>query len=195
MGRKDHTASAIATASILLGAGLPASAQNLLLQPQQLHSRYVYFMPVPAVNVRTTYSAVVEDETLPVATFAEIPAGTRLPVTLESRVRFDELKDATVVRAHINKPVVLKSGQTIPTGTLVVGHIIKMANSEWLGPEAVKVVFDQIQLTNGTMVPIAAKAPNEMIFAPTTSHAYEPGETLELEITAPAQVSNIGAVL
>jgi hypothetical protein len=194
MGRKENTARAIAAASILLGVGLPASAQSVLRQPQQVHTRYLYFMPMPAVKVRT-YSAVVEDEAPAVATFAEIPAGTRLPVTFESRVRFDELKDATVVRAHINKPVALKSGQTIPTGTLVVGHITKIANSEWLGPEAVKVVFDQIQLTNGTMLPIAAKAPNEMIFAPTTSHAYEAGETLELEITAPAQVSAIGGVL
>lgn len=119
-------------------------------------------------------AAILSSTALPASaesmTFVSIPVGTRLPVTVAS-------SSAGIVRAHLASTVKLPTGEIIPSGTLVMGH------SE--SPN--RISFDQLQLSNGTIIPIDSRL--------VSIGACGASKVMQVEIRQRAQVAVTGSVL
>lgn len=105
----------------------------------------------------STYAASVPADVGPSAvepqpSFVHLPAGMRLPIQLITAVDSNTTVSGDVVRARLSSDVQLNGGEILPAGTIVLGHV----EPSTVGGGAVTVAFDQLQLSNGTMVPISA---------------------------------------
>lgn len=106
-------------------------------------------------------SSVFEVSSAPAAPKTEIvriPVGTRLPITLIDGIIAGSTTDGDVIHARLNSDIHLRSGHVIPTGTLILGHADAVATKSPLfnGPSTVQVSFDQLRISDATMIPFAA---------------------------------------
>ncbi len=85
-----------------------------------------------------------------------IPAGTIIPVSLNSTLRSDKSGSGATITATVMQDVPLGMGETLRRGSKVTGHVIE-AVIPAKGPAASKISFqfDQVQLGNLT-IPITA---------------------------------------
>jgi hypothetical protein len=78
-----------------------------------------------------------------------IPAGTILPVRLDSTLRSDKSLPGEIVKATVMQDVHLGNGTTIRKGSLVTGHVIRASSPGTESDEAsLSFQFDQIHLDN-----------------------------------------------
>jgi hypothetical protein len=208
MSKKDYRTSKIAllaafAAGSVVSFSSPSFAQNeditavpfmvisapvhLSGRPIGIEAKYTYGSPIPNKEVQVLAAAPVN--------FVHIPVGTSLQVALISPVSMDTLRKNPLVQARLVNNVTLPSGQIIPTNTLVVGHIAAGA------PGITEVRFDQIQLSNGTLLPISASIvePTGTVagldFPANTAVSLPAGQVIMLQLNAPAQVAVQGGVL
>lgn len=108
---------------------------------------------IATINGANTFAAVVEPET----NFVQLPVGLQLPIRLVTPISRNTALGSTV-QARLSRSVTLPGGQVLPAGTLVVGHAIPVSSSSpfFGGAGSVQIAFDQLQLSNGTMIPISA---------------------------------------
>jgi hypothetical protein len=85
-----------------------------------------------------------------------IPAGTILPVSLNSALRSDRTGSGTTITATVMQDVPLGMGKTLRRGSKVTGHIIEAINSGRGSDESsISFQFDDVRFDNLT-VPITA---------------------------------------
>lgn len=114
------------------------------------------------ITGENTFAATVPNNTIfaaePATTFVQLPVGLHLPVTLISGISARNVGPGAVVQARLSSNVTLPSGQVLPAGTLVIGHAVGVSAGSPLfgGPGTVQIAFDQMQLSDGTMLPISA---------------------------------------
>jgi hypothetical protein len=83
-----------------------------------------------------------------------IPAGTIIPVSLNSVLRSDKTGSGSPVTATVMQDVPLATGETLHRGSKVTGHVVEAFTSGNGSDEArISFQFDQVQLGNRT-VPI-----------------------------------------
>ena len=58
-----------------------------------------------------------------------VPAGTVIPVVLDSHVASDTSRLEAPVRAHVRRPIVVNGVAVIPAGSSVVGHVTQAVRS------------------------------------------------------------------
>lgn len=86
---------------------------------------------------------------------ASIPAGTILPVTLDSMMRSDKSQPGVAITATVVQDVPLGGGTTLRAGSKVTGHVVEAIQPGRGSDEArISFQFDQVRLGN-RMVPIA----------------------------------------
>jgi hypothetical protein len=86
---------------------------------------------------------------------ALIPAGTILPVTLDSMMRSDKSQAGAAITATVVQDVPLGRGTTLRAGSKVTGHVVEAIQPGRGSDEArISFQFDQVRLGNRT-VPIA----------------------------------------
>ena len=87
---------------------------------------------------------------------APIPAGTIVPVSLNSTLRSDKSESGAAITATVMQDVPLGAGKTLRAGSKVTGHVVE-AVSPGRGSDESKIAFqfDQVRFDNRT-VPIAA---------------------------------------
>ncbi|MGC2401975.1 MAG: hypothetical protein WA510_19415 [Acidobacteriaceae bacterium] len=83
---------------------------------------------------------------------ASIPAGTILPVTLNSNLRSDKSGSGTTIIATVMQDVPLGAGETLRKGSKVTGHVVQ-AIPPGKGSDESKISFqfDQVRLGNQTL--------------------------------------------
>ena len=88
---------------------------------------------------------------------ATIPAGTILPVSLNSTLRSDKSGSGAVITATVMQDVPLGSGETLRKGSKVTGRVVD-ATTPGKGSDESKISFqfDQVQLGNQT-IPITTQ--------------------------------------
>jgi len=81
-----------------------------------------------------------------------VPAGTILPVSLNSALRSDKSGSGTAISATVMQDVPLSSGETLRKGSKVTGHVVE-AITPGKGSDESKISFqfDQLQLGNQTI--------------------------------------------
>ena len=85
---------------------------------------------------------------------ASIPAGTILPVNLDSLMRLDRSRAGTAITATLMQDVPLGRGTTLPAGSKVTGHVVGAIQPGKGSDEArISFQFDQVRLGN-RVVPI-----------------------------------------
>jgi len=86
---------------------------------------------------------------------AAIPAGTILPVTMDSMMRSDKSQAGAAITATVVQDVPLGRGTTLRAGSKVTGHVVEAIQPGRGSDEArISFQFDQVRLGN-RMVPIA----------------------------------------
>jgi hypothetical protein len=181
----------------------PCLAQNedINLNPFMVISAPVHLSGRPiGIEAKYSYGSPIPNNTMVAAApmnFVHIPVGTSMQVALVTPVSMQTLGKNPVVQARLVSGVTLPTGQVIPANTLVVGHI--GAGS----PGVTEVRFDQIQLSNGTLLPISSIVLKGAGDSPVTgldlpanaSTTFPAGQILMLQLKAPAQVAVEGGVL
>jgi hypothetical protein len=85
-----------------------------------------------------------------------IPAGTIIPVSLNSTLRSDKSESGDAITATVMQDVIVASGEILRKGSVVTGHVIETVVPGNRSEESkISFQFDQVQLGNLT-VPIAA---------------------------------------
>jgi hypothetical protein len=80
------------------------------------------------------------------ATAAKIPAGTILPVALQTSLAFAKCKPGQILRGKIAQDVPLLNGSKIQKGSLLEGRVVEaVANSNGAGA-TVTIQFDELQM-------------------------------------------------
>jgi hypothetical protein len=81
-----------------------------------------------------------------------IPAGTILPVSLNSNLRSDKSGSGTPIIASVMQDVPLGKGETLPKGSKVTGHVVE-ASAPGKGSDQSRISFqlDQVQLGDLTI--------------------------------------------
>jgi hypothetical protein len=81
-----------------------------------------------------------------------IPAGTIVPVSLNSALRSDKSEREATITATVMQDVPLGAGKTLPRGSKVTGHVVE-AITPGNGSDESKISFqfDQVQLGNRTI--------------------------------------------
>jgi hypothetical protein len=82
-----------------------------------------------------------------------IPAGTILPVTLDSSVSFEKSKAGQIVRGKIAQGVTLSNGQKIPKGAKVEGTIVEVGPNGNGSGARLALKFDKVFVA-GQWVPV-----------------------------------------
>lgn len=183
----------------LFAAPGPAQTEDIVARPFMIMTAPVQLSGRP-IGIEAKYSYGSRDLTnsAPMQ-FVHIPSGTRLQVALVSPINPKATAMGGSIQARVAENVQLEGGAIIPRGTLVVGHV----NSASSGLE---IMFDQMQLSNGTILPIssnvvagltdAQKLPQTGgVFLRKDSAALPAGQLLELQLRNPAQVAVNGRVL
>jgi hypothetical protein len=87
----------------------------------------------------------------------EIPAGTVIPVMMTSTVDSSKAKPGQVFAGKVMDDVPLPSGETIPAGAKVFGHVVQVSSAEGGSSSSLSLSFDRIVI-KGHDVPIIANA-------------------------------------
>lgn len=111
--------------------------------------------------------------------FVRMDAGLRLPLRLVTPMS-TKLGVGSAIQAKLNNAVTLSGGEVLPAGTLVVGHAVSQTKACGL-----QISFDQLQLPNGTIIPIASHL----------VRGVDAQKVFVLELKEPAQVAVEGGVL
>jgi len=83
---------------------------------------------------------------------APIPAGTIIPVSLNSTLRSDKSGSGDAVTATVMQDVIVGSGETLRKGSMVTGHVIETVVPGNRSDESkISFQFDQVQLGNRTV--------------------------------------------
>lgn len=81
-----------------------------------------------------------------------IPAGTIVPVRLDSTLRSDKSQPGETIRATVMQDVDLGNGQTLRKGSLVTGRLLKAGNPGRESDQALlSFQFDQVRLNDQTI--------------------------------------------
>lgn len=83
-----------------------------------------------------------------------IPAGTILPVRLNSSLKSDKSKPGQIISARLMQDVPLRNGLTLHSGAKILGRIVSVENMTDGRAATIVVRFDAIQASNGR-IPIA----------------------------------------
>jgi hypothetical protein len=100
-----------------------------------------------------------------------IPAGTIIPLRLNSALRSDKGRSGEAITATVMQDVPLATGETLPAGSKVTGHVVQaIASGRGSDEPSISFQFDQLQL--GTQaIPITtnlrAVASRSAVFAAT----------------------------
>jgi len=111
----------------------------------------VLFASLAVFTPKTVASPATPPTTTPVATSGKIPAGTILPVVLDSSLSFETAKSGHVLAGKIAQDVPLPDGSKIRRGSAVQGHVVEVVASS-SGPK-VTIRFDRVRI-DGAWVPI-----------------------------------------
>jgi hypothetical protein len=85
-----------------------------------------------------------------------IPAGTILPVTLNSTLRSDKSASGATMTATVMQDIPLGAGKTLPRGSRVAGHVIETVTPGRGSDESkISFQFDKLRFENRT-IPITA---------------------------------------
>lgn len=88
-----------------------------------------------------------------------IPAGTVLPVTLQSYVASDSSRPEDQVRATLRRSIVVNGHTVIPAGSALVGHVTRVQRSGRVsGRGVVAFRFDRLAEPSGDRVAISTSA-------------------------------------
>jgi hypothetical protein len=102
-------------------------------------------------DLKPTYQPAQEQNT---RSAEAIPAGTIIPVTLNSGLRSDKAGSGAVVTATVMQDVPLGGGETLRRGSKIMGHVVDAITSGKGSDEArISFQFGQVRLGNQT-VPI-----------------------------------------
>ena len=82
---------------------------------------------------------------------AAVPAGTVLPVRLDSSLTSTKSKPEQIVRARVMQNVLLPGGSEIRQGTQVVGHLVKSVPASGNSAAEMILTFDSIKLAGHTV--------------------------------------------
>jgi hypothetical protein len=78
-----------------------------------------------------------------------IPAGTILPVSLNSALRSDKSGNGATISATVMQDVPLGTGKTLPKGSNVTGHVVEsIASGKRSDESRISFQFDQVRLDN-----------------------------------------------
>jgi hypothetical protein len=78
-----------------------------------------------------------------------LPAGTIIPVTLNSTLRSDKSGSGDLITATVMQDVVVGSGETLPKGSKVTGHVIEaVVPGNGSDESKISFQFDQVVLGN-----------------------------------------------
>ncbi len=84
----------------------------------------------------------------------QIPAGTVVPVELNSSLNASKDKPGNRITGTVKQDVPLPDGSSIPKGSRIVGHVISAAPASAGSPSHLALRFDQIEI-KGRQIPIA----------------------------------------
>jgi len=76
----------------------------------------------------------------------QIPAGTTLPVMLNSTLDAQKAKPGQRISARIMQEVRLPDGARIPAGSRIVGHVLQVNGPDAASPSRLAFKFDQLNL-------------------------------------------------
>jgi len=76
----------------------------------------------------------------------QIPAGTTLPVMLNSTLDAQKAKPGQRISARIMQEVRLPDGARIPAGSRIVGHVLQVNGPDAASPSHLAFKFDQVNL-------------------------------------------------
>jgi len=83
---------------------------------------------------------------------APIPAGTILPITLNSALRSDKSGNGATITATVMQDVPLGTGQTLRKGSNLTGHVVESVASGKRSDESrISFQFDQVRLGDQTI--------------------------------------------
>jgi len=85
-----------------------------------------------------------------------IPAGTALPVTLNSSLDVRKDKPGQKIQAKLMQDIPLSSGEKIKAGARVTGHIVEVTKAPG-GGSRIALKFDELQ-DRGTVIPLNVSA-------------------------------------
>lgn len=81
-----------------------------------------------------------------------IPAGTILPVSLNSGLRSDKGGNGAAITATVMQDVPLRMGKTLRKGSTVTGHVVEsIASGKRSDESRISFQFDQVRLDNQTI--------------------------------------------
>ncbi len=107
-----------------------------------------------------------------------IPAGTILPVSLDSTMRSDKSQPGTAITATVMQDVPMGNGTTLRAGSKVTGHVVEAIRPGQGSDEAkISFQFDQVQLGNRTV--------------PVTTNLRAVASMAEVLAATPAKVDSI----
>ncbi len=84
-----------------------------------------------------------------------IPAGTILPVRLDSSINLRKVKTGQVITARVVQDVPLSSGSKIHEGTKLIGHVVDVKPATGATGAQVSIRFDTLELSK-RQIPITA---------------------------------------
>jgi hypothetical protein len=130
-----------------------------VLVDEHAHWMHVVMSPDRPVELRLMSSTGSGDKSCAndlQGSSAAIPAGTILPVRLDSMMRSDNSRPGAAISATVMQDVPLGRGTTLRAGSKVTGHVVEAISPGKGSDEAqISFQFDQVKLGNRT-VPIAA---------------------------------------
>ena len=80
-----------------------------------------------------------------------IPAGTVLPVSLNSTLSSAKCKPGQIISARVMQDVPLPNGGTIRAGAKVAGHIVSVTSASGGSPASLSVRFDTLETRDGKL--------------------------------------------
>lgn len=110
-------------------------------------------MMVLSVDKSVASPAATRRQTAAASPTSKIPAGTILPVVLDTALSFDKAKAGQVLNGNIAQDVPLLDGSKIRRGSLVNGHVTEVTPSS--NGTRVTVRFDSVRV-DGAFLPVVA---------------------------------------
>jgi hypothetical protein len=131
----------------------PASVHNLIRPKGSAVAIACLLLASMALLARNAVASpeAARPTTETVATSSKIPAGTLLPVVLDTSMSFEKVKPGQVVTGKIAQDVPLPDGSKIRRGSAVQGHVTEVVPST-NGPK-LTIRFDRVR-HDGAWVPV-----------------------------------------
>jgi hypothetical protein len=156
---KDYVARYKSASDFVPGEIAPNHAVNVLVDGHR-HWMYVALSQNQLVELRVMMSSTGSGEkactSSGIQSSAAIPAGTIIPVSLNSAMRSDKSRPGTAISATVAQDVPLGGGTTLRAGSKITGHVVEAIQPGQGSDEAsLSFQFDKVQLGNQT-IPITA---------------------------------------